>query len=136
MTEEALATMTRMPAERVRTMILAVQNLQKSTPLRKTIVSGGTMRVLAALPQEYTAYNVVVDMKGKVIIPIDCMMGSKTSGAKETMWVWVIFAEMARKHIHDKTCENPCQLQFDATEDSSGSNGTFIAVFYFNILET
>jgi hypothetical protein len=108
-------------------MVTAVREMQL-TSLRKTIVSGGTMRVLASLPPAFTAFNIIVDMTGKVIMPVDCMLGSKTGADSGSTWVWVLFSIMATPHIHDGTCGEACTEEFDLPIVPLGSSGTFIAV--------
>ncbi len=90
------------------------------------------MRILAALPPAFTAYNVTTDQKGNVILPIDGMLGSRINIDTGFCYVWVIFSPLATVHTCDSNCPPNCDQMFDdpSPEDyaTQMSEGVFLGV--------
>ena len=132
MNEDTVATMMRMDISRIRfrTIVEAVKLM--STSRKTTIISWTTMRILAALPPAFTAYNVTTDLKGNVILPVDAMLGSRINIDTGFCYIWVIFAPLATEHTCDSNCVPDCDEEFDDPSPEAYafqmSEGVFLGV--------
>ena len=97
---------------------------------RDAILTGPSLRLIASLPPDFSRMNMTVNSDGKVVLPIEAILASKTSGKK--VWYWVLFAHMHTLHIHGLNCSADCEEQWDDPADDDDqaklTRGVWVAV--------
>jgi hypothetical protein len=139
--DDAFSTVARMKIDRIRLMVAEVRkrymprshqqyHTNTTTTPRSAVLTGTSLRLIASLPPAFSRMNMTVNEEGKVVLPIEAILASKTSGKK--IWYWVLFAQLHYLHEHDVTCQENCQVDWiDPADDEVQArltNGVWIAV--------